>query len=250
MMVCDWGHWRLLGWPYFAHFTKKWGETPKNPEKLWDFLSLNHLLVFLGGLLGWGATSQGNLAFPYAMVIQSLVANATGYIVNQRIWQFTNQILAKTTNRWGRKSLQKIRQHHQIWEEISTACTIVVQFWTPGKGDEFWKSRIFLRFRIRWRCTPAPKVRVFHQIVQSLRPTNSEMTWKLENGLKCKGTEGPQLRKVEFAISMSQNGCGSQWNLRFEAVIFLYLFEKKNIWDNKLLKSGVATTTKPTNSSN
>ena len=34
------------------------------------------------------------------------------------------------------------------------------------------------------------------------------------------------------------------FNLRFEAVIFLYLFKKKNIWDNKLLKSGVATTTK------
>ena len=33
------------------------------------------------------------------------------------------------------------------------------------------------------------------------------------------------------------------FNLRFEAVIFLYLFKKKNIWDNKLLKSGVATTT-------
>lgn len=38
-------------------------------------------------------------------------------IVNQLIWQFTNQILAKTANPWGRKSLQKIRQHHQIWEE-------------------------------------------------------------------------------------------------------------------------------------
>lgn len=229
MIVCDWGHWRLLVWPYFAHFTKKWGETPKTREKS-GISGRSKPVGFFGGSPGMG------YYFP-----------RQGYIVNQRIWQFTNQILAKTTNRWGRKSLQKIRQHHQIGEEISTVCTIFVQFWTPGKGDEFWKSRFFLRFRIRWRCTPAPKVRVFHQIVQSLRPTNSEMTWKIENGLKCKGTEGPQLRKVEFAISMSQNGCGSQWNLRFEAVIFLYLFKKKNTWDNKLLKSGVATTTKPTN---
>ena len=222
----------------------------KKPGETLGFLVAQNLLFFLGGLLGWGTTSQGNLAFPYAMVIQSLVANAIGYIVNQRIWQFTNQMLAKTTNRWGRKSLQKIRQHHQIWEEISTVCTILSAVLDPWKRRWILEIQVFFRFRIRWRCTPAPKVRVFHQIVQSLRPTNSEMTWKLENGLKCRGTEGPQLGKVEFANSMSQNGRGLQWNLRFEAVIFLYLLKKKNLWDNKLLKSGVATTTKPTNSSN
>lgn len=78
MIVCDWGHWRLLVWPYFAHFTKKWGETPKkNGTRENSGISGRSKPVgFLGGLLGWGTTSQGNLAFPYAMVtmvIQSLV---------------------------------------------------------------------------------------------------------------------------------------------------------------------------------
>ena len=120
MIVCHWGHWRLLVWPYFAHFTKKWGETPKTRENSGISCRSKPVGFCWGGLLGWGTTSQNNLAFPYAMVtmvIQSLVANAIGYIVNQLIWQFTSQILAKTTNRWGRKSLQKIRQHHQIGEE-------------------------------------------------------------------------------------------------------------------------------------
>ena len=155
MMVCDWGHWRLLVLTLLRPLYQEVGWNSKNSGKLWDFWSLKTCWFFggvsLDGVQYYFPRQPGfYLCYGHSVPgCQCHWIHCKPTDMDNSPTKFWRKLPTVVVENLFKKSVSIIK----FEKRSALDQTIFVQFWTPGKGDEFWKSRFFLRFRIRWRCT-------------------------------------------------------------------------------------------------
>ncbi len=150
--------------------------------------------------------------------------------------------LSENHQPWGRKSAQRIRQHHQIWEEKHC-------FYTLSADFDPWKRRLILEicgfFQVAYfvgflrRSTPRRlKSASFTRLSSASAPQIGRWHGNLKTAVNAGRGEGPQTTTKKSGVfkfhvpKWVSSTMKYAITLRLEAVFFLYLF-KKNIWDNK-----------------